>query len=530
MNEKILTGIPISKGFAVGKVIKLGLLDRSSVNNGNSINVNISTEIDRFNNVINELTKESQELIEKFKHKGKIKSILESELMFFGDSEFINSIENIIQEGNNCKVALEQFFESTFFNVKAYNQSSGFRLNEISILKQKILQKLDDKQNNYAYVKNRIVATNILDSNNVLKIYESKPLGLITEFGSNLSHSSVISRSLNIPAVFGLNNLMNEIENGDTIVIDGIYGNLIINPTQKTITKYRKKQKEFELEMNSKIDLRTKHIKNKKGQKIKFLSNINNLIDLENTLSNDADGVGLVRTENLITKVEDILYIERQYELYNKIAESLYPKPVTFRLFDFGNDKLNLNIEKEVNPALGLRGIRYLLNNEKLLEIQLEALIKASKNGNLRILIPMVTKINELDKIKDWTKKIADKLSIYPPKLGIMIETPVVAFNSKEFIAKADFLNIGTNDLLQYFFVADRNNTLVNSYLDSLDKDFISLLSKIKRNCEKANKELIVCGQMSSDVASFMLLFKRGFTNFSIVPTRIKLLKKLLVK
>lgn len=528
MNEIKLTGIPISKGIAIGKIHLLN--SNKNIQDNDYQSINQTEEINRFKNVKNELINESRKLILKYNQKGKIKSILETEIMLLEDVEMSSSIVKNISAGNNCEQAVNNFFEQYSNIIESNNNTiSNIKVVDINFLKNKILLKLNNIVNDYKDVENKITVASVLDSNEILKIYESGTIGFATEYGSNLSHSSIFSRSLHIPAVFGIENLLNVIKKGDTLIIDGSFGEIIINPLKKTISEYKEKQKKIQLEFNSYQELKDKSIKNKKGVKIKFYSNISNLLDLENTLSNNADGIGLVRTENLIDKVDNVFDENSQFDLYNKIAESLYPKPVTFRLFDFGYDKLSLNNEKENNPALGLRGIRYLLKNKNILEVQLNALIRASINGNLRILIPMITKIGEIEETKSIIRNISKDLEIYCPKIGTMIETPAAAYISKEICKISDFVSIGTNDLLQYFYAADRDNSLVHNYLNYSEKPFISLLSSILKNCNLANKELIICGQMASEEDSILTLVKKGFTNFSIVPSRIPLIKKSLI-
>lgn len=529
MGEIRLTGIPISKGISIGKVYILNKDNNSKISNISKVN-NYNDEINRFINAKNDLIEDSKRLISKYNHKGKIKYILETEIMLLEDIELLEVISNSIRRGNTVEQAINEFFVQYLNLIKSNNNTiSDIKVNDLNFLEQKLIQKLSNMINNYKGVKNKLVATSILDSSEIIKIYEQGTIGFVTEYGSNLSHSSIFSRSLHIPAVFGINNLLKNIKDKDTIIIDGNLGDVIINPTKNTITEYKEKQKNILLELNSYSDLKDKSIKNKKGVKIKFYSNISNLLDLESTLINNADGVGLVRTENLLDKIENIFDEELQYTLYNKIAESLYPKPVTFRLFDFGYDKLNLNNETESNPALGLRGIRYLLRNNNILQLQLNALIRASVNGNLRILIPMVTNISEIESIFNIAKKISKELGIYCPKIGTMIETPAAAYNSKDICKISDFVSIGTNDLLQYFYAADRNNTQVQEYLNYSGKSFITLLTYILKNCNTSNKELTICGQMASEEDSFLTLYKKGFTNFSLLPTRIPILKKILI-
>ncbi len=529
INHRI-SGIAISKGIVIGKA---KLLDFDKDNNQLKALKVYDSEMERvkFAFAKEALINDSKRIIEKYKHKEKIKSIIESELMFLQDEELTVRINEIINKGNRCEIAIEQFFED-YINIINNNDNnlSKIKINDIQFLKHKLIQEINDVENDYSGVKDRIIITSLLDTDEILKIHEHGAIGFVTEYGSNLSHSSIISRSLNIPAVFGVNYLLGLVKDNDEIIIDGYLGDIIINPDNSTLEDYRKKQKLADDELKSYQDYKETHVKNIVGEKIRFYSNINNIIDLENTLMNNADGIGLVRTENLVHEIEEIFEDDIQFDIYNRIAESIYPKTVTFRLFDFGYDKLNLNNEKENNPALGLRGVRYLLKNKHILETQLKALIKTSNNGNVKLLIPMVTYVEEVIEIKSIISKVSNELNIQMPKVGTMIETPSAAWQIKELVKESDFISIGTNDLMQYYFAADRNNDHVKEYLNYRETSFMRLLSKIKKVCNKNDKELVICGQIASDEDSLLFLVKKGFKNFSVVPARILFLKKMLLQ
>lgn len=527
MNEFKIMGIPISKGIAIGKVKRIDFV-KNSIHKGNAHSFDYEKEKEIVTTALNELIEDSKRIVLKYQHKEKIKSIIESEIMFLEDPELLKRLTELINKEHSSLEAINKFFDDyiKIFHLND-NSISKIKVNDISFLRFKIIQKLNNVSTDYSGVKGKIILTSILNSDEILKIYEHGAIGFVTEYGSNLSHSSIISRSLSIPAVFGIGSQINQINDEDSLIIDGNMGEVWVNPNKTIVKDYGHKKKNIELEIESYKNIKEVQLRNKSGKKINFYTNINNLMDLENTLQNNADGIGLVRTENLVSDLEEIFDEDFQYELYNKIAESIYPKPATFRLFDFGYDKLNLNDEKEDNPALGLRGIRYLLNNKHIMVIQIRALIRSSENGNLKILIPMVTSLEEVNETREIIKTIADELEIFCPKIGVMIETPVAAYMTKEICEISDYISVGTNDLMQYFFAADRNNDLVSSYLDYSNKSFLKLLNSIKKECDKKEKELVICGQIASDEISLEYLVNKEFTNFSVVPARILLLKKL---
>lgn len=530
MDNQRLIGIAISKGIAIGKAKLLSLYNSSILPRNEFVN-NSETEKAKFEQARIQIINESNRIIEKYKNKVKIKSIIESELMFLKDDQLSTNINLLIEDGNNCENAIAIFFDNYISIINNNNNNlSNNKINDIHFLKQKLLQNISEEKNDFSEVKNRIVIASLLDSDEILKIYENNAIGLATEYGSNLSHSSIISRSLNIPAVFGLKSLLNKIKDNDELIIDGYIGEVIVNPDAITKKYYENKLLLTNSEYKSFQNYKETRVKNKNGESLRFYTNINNLIDLENTLVNNADGIGLVRTENLVHNIEEIFEEDIQHSTYEKIAESIYPRSVTFRLFDFGYDKLNLNDEKEDNPALGLRGIRYLLSNKHILETQLYALIRTSVNGNVRLLIPMVTGIEEVIEIKKLVHEISMNLNLHPPKVGAMVETPAAAMMISKLIKESDFISIGTNDLMQYYFAADRNNELVKNYLNYKDESFITLLNEIRKTCEENEKELVICGQIASEEESLQLLVDEGFKSFSVIPSRILYLKKTLIK
>lgn len=529
MSELLLTGIPISKGIVIGKARILDFSNESLITR-NIKDYDIKIEKAKVESALLDLISDSRRIIKKYNQKEKIKSIIESEIMFLEDTELKKSIFKYINNKNNCLDAIDLFFEDYTRIFKQHENSlTRIKVNDIGFLKHKLIQKLTNKKNDYSDVKDKIIVTSLLNSDELIKIYEKGAIGFVTEFGSNLSHSSIISRSLNIPAVFGVGTNINNISNDDNLIVDGNLGDVYLKPSSENTKLFNEKLIKFKDENISSLNIKNVQIRNEQGKKLYFYSNVNNFIDIENSLLNNSDGVGLVRTENLIHHIEEILDEEYQFEIYNKIAESLYPKSVTFRLFDFGYDKLNLNDEKEFNPALGLRGIRYLLKNRNILEIQLRALLRSSSMGNVKILIPMITIQSEVVETIKTLDKLSGELNLHSPKIGAMIETPAAAFSVKEICKITNFISIGTNDLMQYFFAADRNNEHVSDFFNYKDKSFLKLLIKINKDCQTSGKELVICGQLASDETTLEYLVKNGFTNFSVVPARILTLKKLFI-
>ena len=530
MENNKLIGIPVSNGIASGDAHLL-LFDDIDIKN-QPVEFNKGKEQERFNTIVNELITDAEKIISKYKSNKTIISIIEAEIMFLKDTEFRDSVSNDIENGKSCSQSLNSFFDSyqNMLNI-SNNAISRKKSNDLIFLKKKLSNRLLDQviKKDYSNLKGKIVVSSILDSEEIIKIYEAGALTFATEYGSNLSHSSIISRSLNIPAVFGIKNLLNNITNYDKIIVDGNYGEVYINPSEEQDKSYRYKQECLTKESEKNKKLINEQIYTKTGDQVKFYSNLNSMIDLDNTIINRANGIGLVRTENLIEEIEQIFDEDYQKQLYSKICTSIFPNNVTFRLFDFGYDKLNLNKEREDNPALGLRGVRYLIENDRILEIQIRALLKACDEGNLNILLPIVSNSEEIKIIKGYIERIAKELGVDMPKIGSMIETISFVFDLENTVDDCDFYSLGTNDLMQYFFAADRGNSQVEKYLNYKSKAFKRLLKFILRFSMEYEKQIVVCGQLSSNPESLKLLYDIGYTEFSVVSNQILNLKKHLI-
>ncbi len=530
MDSNKLIGIPVSNGIVSGEAF-LFVFDEQQNSKNNSA-VDKQQELDKFDSAVNDILNDGKSIINKYKSNKTIANILDAEMMFLKDEEFKSTVKHDIENGSSCGNSVKNFFNN-YQNLlsQSNNAISRKKSNDLIFLKKKLINRLTDQviSKDYSSLKGKIVVSSLLDSEEIIKIYEAGAIGFATEYGSNLSHSSIISRSLNIPAVFGIKNLLNNVGNNDKVIVDGNYGEVYINPTDNQNKKYKSKLDILIREEKQNKSLINEKVFNKSGKEINFYSNLNSMIDLDNTISNKANGIGLVRTENLIEEIEQIFDEEYQKEIYSKICNSIYPKSVTFRLFDFGYDKLNLNKETESNPALGLRGIRYLLENERILEIQLRALLTACNEGNLKILLPMVSNANEIKLVKDYTSKLAAELGVDTPQIGTMIETVSLAFDLENTLDYCDFYSLGTNDLMQYFFAADRDNSQVEKYLDYRSKSFRRLLKFILSFGLDYEKQIVVCGQLSSNPESLLYLYELGFTEFSVVSNQILNLKKHLI-
>lgn len=358
--------------------------------------------------------------------------------------------------------------------------------------------------------------------------------GIVTATGSATSHAAIIARSLNIPAVSGISDILSKVSDGDNIIIDGFAGDVILAPTEVEMTAYSekdKKQKELEEQLKEYIGKPSKTLD---GVKVDLYANIKGPEDVNDILNNDAEGVGLYRTEFLYMNRMSLPSEEEQYRAYKTVLEAIPDKPVIIRTLDIGGDKElpYLNLPKEDNPFLGERSIRFLLKNETLFKTQLRALVRASEHGNLKVMFPMVTTLDEFNRAKALLIEEKEKYEAEVEReleniaIGIMVETPSAAMISDQLAKYVDFFSIGTNDLIQYTMAADRLNTEVSDLYQPYHPSVLNLIKKVIDSGHNHNKWVGLCGEMASDSKAVPILIGFGIDELSVSPRDILSIRK----
>jgi len=377
-----------------------------------------------------------------------------------------------------------------------------------------------------------IVAKRLLPSDTV-RLKRKNVKGIIVEQGSGVAHSAIIARSLGIPAVTEIENAISIIKRGEKLILDGYNGTVMQNPTEKEIKIYKKIFKSMK-KRETKLINGARHIsKTKDGKLIKVYANVSSKEDAKIAADRGYDGVGLLRIEQLYMSSK--ILPDEKYLLSSlyKILEPLKKKVVTLRLLDIGSDKNipYIKIEDESSPVLGLRGVRLLLKYENLLRTQLKAAIIASKDYNIRVLVPMVTFYEEMEEVRkvarDCMREVKNDYDIRIKKLkiGAMIETPAAVENIKKIAAESDFLSIGTNDLIQYSVAAGRDNPSVLEYFEQGSSLAMKYIKRIVRSADSHGIECSVCGEMASDLKWVKPLIKAGISVLSVSPYLIPLVK-----
>jgi len=381
-----------------------------------------------------------------------------------------------------------------------------------------------------------IVVANDLTPSDTAQLDPAKVLGFVTEVGSRTSHTAILARSLQIPAVLGLGEAIEELKPGQTVLLDGFNGFVIISPSEQTLFEYGQLVERQSSIEESLDEIRTEPAKTLDGQTITLSANIERARDVEAVRKSGATGVGLFRTEFLFINRSDLPNEEEQFQSYKKVTESLAPEPVIIRTLDLGGDKLlsHVNVAAEMNPFLGWRAIRLCLEEKDLFRTQLRAILRASAFGDLKIMYPMVSGMDELDAANVLLEECRDQLRAEGVKfaenleIGVMIETPSAAMIADNLARRVQFFSIGTNDLIQYSLAVDRLNEKIAHLYEPTHPGILRL---IKATVDAGQAQKIwtgVCGEMAGELAMVPLLIGLGVAELSVVPSLVPRVKMLI--
>ena len=408
------------------------------------------------------------------------------------------------------------------------------RSHDIEDIKNRIIKNLKKKKWQSKIKNEVIVVTESITPADTVVFSRSNVKGYVTNFGGLTSHAAIVARSLNIPAVVGIHDATKKIEDNDTLIIDGFHGDVIVNPDEEQLEFYKKK-----IEKLNKYDSELLKIKDEPaitldGHKIELMGNMDLLDEIEFIIQSGAKGIGLVRTEQIFQEIDGFPDEEQQFEVYENISQKIYPHVATIRAFDIGGDKVLPVDVKEPNPFLGWRGIRFLLDNLPLFKTQIRAILRASIHKNINFLIPMITSIREVRLLKEIIKQCQEELIKEDIKfdigfkVGIMIEVPSAAFMASEFAQEADFISVGTNDLIQYLLAVDRTNDIVSDQYQEFHPSVIRTLKHIFDECKKSKTKVSLCGEMAADILAIPLLIGLGLDSISSSPSALPYIKKVI--
>lgn len=360
--------------------------------------------------------------------------------------------------------------------------------------------------------------------------------GIVTETGGGTSHAAILSRSRGIPAVSGVDGIMNDVKSGDLMVVDGRDGIVIVRPDHEATALYRKMQREFFHLKDQLVANRDQPATSADGAQIELLANINNIADAQAAKKAGATGVGLFRTEYLFLTHQDIPGEEEQYQYYRQIVEDSPGRAVTIRTLDLGGDKTvpYLGRRAEANPFMGWRSIRISFEHPRLFERQIRAILRAGRHGNVKMLFPMITTLDELrhvNRLVDEARRNLKREGVpfgEDVKTGVMVEVPAAAVCIDAILRETDFISIGSNDLIQYLVAADRDNPKVAHLCEPLNPAIFKVLKLVLDACQRTGTPVTLCGEMAGQPRSVLALFGMGLRRFSMSPAFIPTIKALL--
>jgi phosphotransferase system enzyme I (PtsI) len=371
--------------------------------------------------------------------------------------------------------------------------------------------------------KNLILVAHDVSPADLIQLKSHQFSAILTDLGGATSHTAIVARGLNTPCIVGLHHARELIKDNDILIVDGEQGVVLVNPDKQLLAEYKLRQSQLDIERQKLKRLKTAHANTLDGTHVELHANIEMPQDLFEVKENGATGIGLFRSEFLFLNRDHLPEEEEQFEAYRSVVEGMDGLPVTIRTFDLGADKQIKNAPRVAsNPALGLRAIRLCLAEPQLFRTQLRALLRASSYGNLKILVPMLSGVSEINQTLHFIEMTKQSLSAegiaYNPEvqIGGMIEIPAAALSLNVFIRKLDFLSIGTNDLIQYTLAIDRTDEEVSHLYDPLHPAVLHLLAHVISSANKAEVPISVCGEMAGEVAYTRLLLGMGLRNFSM--------------
>ncbi|MBM6690002.1 phosphoenolpyruvate--protein phosphotransferase [Fusobacterium mortiferum] len=381
---------------------------------------------------------------------------------------------------------------------------------------------------------NTVIAAKDLTPSDTAQIDLQNVVAFITEIGGKTAHSSIMARSLELPAVVGTGNICSLVKSGDNVIVDALKGDIIINPTAEEVAKYQEKREAFFAEKELLKQLKDKEAISKDGVKVGAWANIGSPKDIDGVLRNGAQGIGLYRTEFLFMNNDRFPTEDEQFEAYKIVAEKMEGKPVTIRTMDIGGDKSlpYMQLPKEENPFLGWRAIRVCLDRPEILKTQFRALLRASAFGYIKIMLPMIMDITEIRRARAILEECKAELRAEGAKfdeniaLGIMVETPAVAFRARSFAEEVDFFSIGTNDLTQYTLAVDRGNENISHLYNTYNPTVLEAIRMAIKGAHEAGITISMCGEFAGDENATAILFGMGLDAFSMSAISVPRIKK----
>jgi phosphotransferase system enzyme I (PtsI) len=530
-----LHGLPVSSGIAIGHA---HLVSHTSLEVAHYLLPKhlVDDEVERLNTALEATRKELSDLrsVRPLQAAAEFDAFLDLHLMILDDVHISQAArEMVLREHCNAEWALKSQMDELVVQFEAFEDVYlRERKTDVMQVVERVLKSLNGQSGHVPPTTKHdvemILVAHDVSPADLIQLKPHQFSGILTDLGGATSHTSIVARSLNTPCVVGLHHARELIKDHDMLIVDGEQGVVIVDPDKHLLADYRLRKSQWELERQKLKRLKTAHANTLDGTHIELHANIEMPHDLPDVKENGATGIGLFRSEFLFLNRDNLPDEEEQFRAYREVVEGMDGLPVTIRTFDLGADKqIKGAVRVASNPALGLRAIRLCLAEPQLFRTQLRALLRASAYGNLKILVPMLSGVTEINQtlqfIEGAKQSLANESVAYNPnvQIGGMIEIPAAALALNVFIKKLDFLSIGTNDLIQYTLAIDRTDDEVSHLYDPLHPAVLQLLNSVIGSANKAGVPISVCGEMAGELAYTRLLLGMGLRQFSMHPAQL---------
>lgn len=536
-----IKGIAASNGIAIAKAFKLIEPELTVVK---TTITDVEAEINLYKEALVKTTEELQKI--KVKAAQNLSeeeaAVFDAHINMANDPELLSqTTDKIKSESVNASYAFDEVSNMFIMMFESMdNEYFRERAADIKDIKKRILAHLlGVKVNDPSTIDEQVVIiAEDLTPSDTAQLDRNFVKGFATNIGGRTSHSAIMARSLEIPAVVGTKTILEDVKDGDMIILDGLEGNVIVNPSAEQVAHYEEVAKAYEAQKAEWAKLKNEKTVSKDGQHVELAANIGTPKDVEGVLANGGEAVGLYRTESLYMGRDNFPTEEEQFEAYKAVLEAMGDKPVVVRTLDIGGDKElpYLHLPKEMNPFLGYRAIRLCLDDTDLFRTQLRALLRASAYGKLRIMFPMIATLNEFRSAKallleEKAKLVAEGVTVSEEiEVGMMVEIPSAAVLADQFAKEVDFFSIGTNDLIQYTMAADRMNEKVSYLYQPYNPSILRLVKMVIDAAHKEGKWTGMCGEMAGDQTAIPLLLGLGLDEFSMSATSILPARSLISK